>query len=121
MRLREICEQYAKHSALNFGQVLHGLRHFHSHPDVDRVAPRGSLRHLRLSVALRARRAGNDLFFAVVPPHWHHTADELSGMCAVPMARWFAYGYCTWRFDESGAPRVLDGTEDSRWDPRCIG
>ena len=54
-----------------------------------------------------------------IPPHWHHTRDELRGLCGVPIGRWFWYGYCAWRFDENGQAKAsLDGV-DRRWDPRC--
>lgn len=57
----------------------------------------------------------NDLFFAVISPQWHHTREELSVFAAVPLLRWFQYGYCAWRFDEHGAPNHdLRGV-----DPRC--
>ncbi len=49
-------EQYGKHSALNWGQALQGLRYFYSHPDIDELAPRHTLRHTLLSLRLRARR-----------------------------------------------------------------
>ncbi len=75
---------------------------------------------MRLSVALRTRRLGNDFFYALIPPHWHHTPAELSGMVGVPLPRWFDFGYSAWRFTESGEERVLDGSEDPRWDPRCM-
>ena len=113
-------EEYAKHFALNIGQALQGIRYFFSHPDVDRVAPRGTLRHAVFSAGLRAKRVINDLFFALPPPHWHHTREELSQMKAISVRRWFQYGYCAWRFDDSGAPQSpLPSDVDKRWDPRC--
>src|SRR5689334_23786534 len=98
-------EEYAKHAALNLGQALQGLRYLTSHPDIDARALRGSLRHAVLSTPLRTRRVVNDLFFAVIPPHWHHTREELRGMTAISISRWLQYGYCAWRFTDTGAPR----------------
>jgi hypothetical protein len=113
-------EEYAKHTALNLGQALQGMRYLTSHPDVDARARRGSLRHAALSAALRTKRIANDLFFATIPPHWHHTREELEGMTRVSLSRWFQYGYCAWRFDDTGAPRSHLGPDiDRRWDPRC--
>lgn len=112
-------EEYLKHAALNLGQALQGLRWLASHPDIDRIAPRGSARHRLLSLRLRSGRVANDLFFAAVPPHWHHTRQELAAMTRVPVARWFQYGYCAWRFTETGAPRADLAGVDQRWDPRC--
>ncbi|MEO8603132.1 MAG: hypothetical protein ABI629_11205 [bacterium] len=114
-----IVEEYAKHSALNAGQVLQGLRHVASHPGADVVAAPGTTVHLRRSVLIRAKRVLNDFCFAVIPPHWHHTRDELRDMRAVSMRRWFLYGYSAWRFDQSGEPRSDLRNVDPRWDPRC--
>ena len=113
-------EEYAKHAALNFGQAMQGVRYFYSHPDSDEAAARGTFKHFTLSLSLRTKRIVNDLFFAAVPPHWHHTPDELRVMRTVPIKKWFFYGYSAWQFAESGDVRSdLDGTEDRRWDPRC--
>jgi len=116
-----LLEEYAKHTALNLGQALQGIRYLTSHPDIDARASRGTPRHVALSIVLRPKRIANDLFFAAIPPHWHHTRDELRAMTRVPMRRWFQYGYCAWRFEESGEPRAMVGPEiDRRWDPRCV-
>lgn len=113
-------EEYAKHFALNFGQALQGIRYLLSHPDFDPIAPRGSIRHAALSVQLRSKRVANDLFFALIPPHWHHTREELAQMRGTPASRWFQYGYCAWRFTESGdRSDDLPPDVDKRWDPRC--
>ena len=119
MKLALLLEEYAKHSVLNFGQVLHGVVHVGSHPDIDEVAPRGSLRHLALSLLLRSKRLGNDLFFAVIPPHWHHTPDELRVLRSVPLGKWFFYGFSAWKFTEAGELRSDRSSADPRWDPRC--
>lgn len=113
-------EEYAKHSALNFGQVLQGIRYVYSHPTADAAAPRGSMRHLVRSMGIRSKRIVNDLFFAVLPPHWHHTSRELASMTRIPISQWFQFGYAPWRFDESGQLRKdLPADVDKRWDPRC--
>src|SRR5262249_32678184 len=85
VRATQFLEEYAKHTALNLGQALQGLRYLTSHPDVDERAPRGTIRHAAMSAALRSRRIANDLFFAVIPPHWHHTPEELAQMTGVPV------------------------------------
>lgn len=95
-------EEYAKHSALNFGQAFQGVRYFFSHPDFDKIVPRGTPKHILLSAGGRLKRIVNDLFFAIIPPHWHYTKEELSSMTKIPISRWFQYGYCAWRFEESG-------------------
>lgn len=112
-------EDYAKHSVLNLGQFAQGVRYLHSHPDIDPRARRGSARHFVLSVWFRSRRAANDLFFALIPPDWHHTPEQLSAMRPVPLRKWFFYGYCPWRFDDTGEVREDLSSADPRWDPRC--
>ncbi len=118
--MQQFLEEYAKHAALNFGQAMQGLRYFFSHPDIDRAAPRGTLRHAAASAALRAKRVANDLYFAAIPPHWHHTREELQSMTRVSMRRWYQYGYCAWRFTENGDVKHDLAGVDRRWDPRCL-
>lgn len=120
MKLTTFVEEYAKHAALNFGQAMQGVRYIHSHPDCDEAAARGTFKHLYLSLSLRGKRIANDIFFAVLPPHWHHTPDELRQIRTVPFKKWFFYGYSAWQFTDSGDVRAdLDETVDRRWDPRC--
>ena len=112
-------EEYAKHAALNFGQALQGVRYLFSHPDIDSTAPRGGLKHALLSARLRLKRIGNDFVFALLPPHWHHTSEELRSMMPISFGRWFQYGYCAWRFDDKGEVKSSLVDVDRRWDPRC--
>src|SRR5688572_10668049 len=51
MKLTIFLEEYAKHTALNFGQVMQGVRYFYSHPDCDEAAARGTFKHCFLSVS----------------------------------------------------------------------
>ena len=63
-------------------------------------------------------RVANDIFFAVLPPGLHHSKTELSQFAKASLSRWFQYGYCAWRFTESGEPKsVLPRNIDKRWDP----
>jgi hypothetical protein len=80
-------EEWAKHFVLNSGQALQGIRYIYSHPDFDSVAKRGSLKHLFLSLRLRSKRVVNDIFFAVIPPHWHHTPKQLQQITSISAAR----------------------------------
>ena len=112
-------EDYGKHAALNFGQALQGVRYLFTHPDVDVRAPRGTFLHVSLSARLRLRRIANDLCFAILPPQSHHTADELSAMRSSSFSNWFQYGYCAWRFDDTGREKRDLAGVDRRWDPRC--
>jgi hypothetical protein len=119
MTIAQWSEEYLKHFALNIGQALQGVRYLYSHPDIDRLAQRGSLKHLALSLRIRAKRVVNDLFFAIAPPHWHHTPEQLAAFRGISMARWFQYGYCAWRFTDDGEVRTDLSKVDRRWDPRC--
>jgi hypothetical protein len=112
-------EEYIKHFALNLGQALQGVRYLFSHPDTDEAASRGTIMHAILSAGLRSKRIVTDLFFALIPPHWHHSQEELSSMRRTPILRWFQYGYCAWRFTESGEFKKDLASVDKRWDPRC--
>src|SRR6188768_2908504 len=114
--MKKFLIEYAKHSILNLGQALQGLRYFYSHPDIDRIAERGTARHVIYSSVLRAGVISNDFYFAIFPPHWHHTPEEISSFQVASMKQWFMYGYCAWRFDENGSPKILTGKEDRRWD-----
>lgn len=112
-------EDYGKHAALNAGQALQGLRYVFTHPDVDAHARPGTLPHARRSAQLRLRRIANDLFFAILPPQSHHTPEELRAMRSTSVWKWFQYGYCAWRFDETGGQKPDLTGVDRRWDPRC--
>src|ERR1041384_3229605 len=116
--MRRFLEDYGKHAALNAGQALQGVRYLLSHPDVDARAQRGTLAHARLSAQLRLRRIANDLFFAILPPQSHHTPEELSAMRSTSVWRWFQYGYCAWRVDDTGLVEGDLTGVDPRGDPR---
>ncbi len=113
-------EEYLKHSALNFGQALQGIRYLFTHPDVDMIAAPGTLRHAAKSLQLRSKRIANDLWFALIPPHWHHTPDELKSLRSVTVKQWFQAGYGPYRFAETGEFLSPDKVKrEPRWDPRC--
>ena len=113
-------EEYAKHAALNFGQASQGLRYLLTHPKADRIAKRGTIRHMLLSLKLRSKLVANDLFFAILPPHWHHTKEQLASLHAVSLKRWFQAGYGPYRFAETGELLPLHEVfREPRWDPRC--
>jgi hypothetical protein len=118
--LKKFTTEYLRHSALNFGQALQGMRYFYSHPKVDTLAKRGTFRHFRLSLGRRAKLILNDLFFAAIPPQWHHSEAELATLHQFSVWTWFEAGFMPWIFkDETLQRRALVGNEDRRWDPRC--
>jgi len=119
--MRRFLDEYAKHFALNLGQALQGFRYLFSHPDVDATSARGTPQHAWLSARLRSKRVLNDLFFALIPPHWHHSREELRSMSGIAAWQWFQYGYCAWRFTETGEVKADLAGVDRRWDPRCKG
>lgn len=117
---RRFFEHYLKHCSLNLGQALQGVRYCYSHPDIDQLAARHTAKHVALSLRLRSKRVFNDLFFAALPPQSHHTQAELAAMSGISASAWFRYGYCAWRFTDTGAPKdPLPANVDRRWDPRC--
>ena len=119
-RLKKFTIEYLRHSALNFGQALQGIRYFYSHPKVDGIVKRGTFRHFRLSLGIRTKLILNDLFFATIPPQWHHSEAELASLHRFSVRTWFEAGFMPWMFkDETLQKRTLTGNEDRRWDPRC--
>lgn len=91
-------DEYWKHTALNLGQAARDLRYFSSHPDADSFAPEGCIRHRLLSAGFRLRSFVNNLFYSVIPPHWHHTPQELAQMHPGSARRWFLHGYAPWTY-----------------------
>jgi len=113
-------EEYVKHSALNFGQAAQGFRFLLTHPDADSLARPGTVRHAVAALPIRAKRIANDLFFAVIPPHWHHTDRELKSLHGYSVKQWFDAGYGPYRFTETGEYLPAhEITREPRWDPRC--
>ncbi len=97
---RSLRDEYWKHTALNLGQVARDLRYFYYHPEADKVAQEGSAKHYVASVGRRVRSLGNNIFYSVVPPHWHYTAEDLKSMTPVPAHKWFLHGYAPWQFPD---------------------
>lgn len=112
--------EYIRHSALNLGQVAQGVRYLVTHPDYDRIAPPGTIKHVLRAVPLRLKRIANDLLFAVLPPRWHHTRDELKIFRRGSVKTWYQAGFGPHRFTEAGdllpEPAIV---HEARWDPRC--
>jgi len=120
MKIPVWAEEYGKHAALNFGQALHGLRHIASHPRIDRTARRGTVRHAWRSIGLRAKLVANDMLFAILPPRWHHSDEELQAIRTLPLTRWFLAGLAPYRLDEKGELLPAEQVRrEPRWDPRC--
>lgn len=95
---KAVVEEYLKHTALNLGQVARDVRYFYYHPDVDQIATEGTLKHYSHSVVSRFKSLGNNLFYSIVPPHWHHSKRDLEAMRDASARAWFLHGYAPWRF-----------------------
>jgi len=74
---------YAKHSALNLGQVLRHLRYLTDLPDTPRVK----------ATKQRLRWIANDLYYTVTPGQWHHTQDELDELSGFTYADLLRMGF----------------------------
>lgn len=74
---------YAKHSALNLGQVLRHLRYLTDLPDTPR----------NKAIKQRLRWIANDLYYTVTPGQWHHTQDELDELSGFTYADLLRMGF----------------------------
>jgi hypothetical protein len=83
--LAQKTEEYVKHTALNLGQAARAVVNLHKmHPDESDL-PR-SIRRSLLELA-------NNLYYAIIPPHTHHTPDELKDLARLRVWEWFLCGY----------------------------
>lgn len=98
--MSSIAEEYWKHTALNLGQVVRDLRYFYYHPDADKIAAEGTLKHYSYSGLRRIGSLGNNIFYSIIPPHWHHTKEELELMKPGSAKEWFLHGYAPWSFPD---------------------
>lgn len=74
---------YAKHSALNLGQVLRHLRYLTDLPDTPRVE----------AMRQRLRWIANDLYYTITPGQWHHTQAELDELSNFTYAELLRMGF----------------------------
>ncbi|MGZ3742467.1 MAG: hypothetical protein ACXWRE_01300 [Pseudobdellovibrionaceae bacterium] len=93
-------EEYWKHTALNIGQATRDIRYFYYHPEADRIAAEGTIRHYAYSSFQRIRSFGNNIFFSIIPPHWHHTKQDLEYMTPASAKEWFLHGYAPWEYPD---------------------
>jgi hypothetical protein len=106
---RSLLNEYWKHTALNLGQLVRDFRFFYYHPASDRIAREGTAKHYAASFVHRLRSMGNNAFYAIVPPHWHHTAEDLRSMSSVQTHKWFLHGYAPWRFSDPRKGNTKNG------------
>ena len=92
--------EYWKHTALNIGQVARDFRYFYYHPAADKIANDGSAKHYAWSAVFRAKSLGNNLFYSLIPPHWHHSRSELEAMHEGTSRQWFLHGYAPWSYPD---------------------
>ncbi|MFM6927851.1 MAG: hypothetical protein ACKOX6_05265 [Bdellovibrio sp.] len=102
---RSFALEYWKHTALNLGQAVRDLRYFYYHPDADKIAAEGTLKHYAYSCLRRIRSLANNIFFSVIPPHWHHTKTDLESMMPASAKEWFLHGYAPWSYPDPSKQR----------------
>lgn len=95
-----VIEEYWKHTALNLGQAVRDLRYFYCHPDADKYATEGSSKHVFYSFGRRVRSFGTNLFYSVIPPHWHHTKEDLQYISPASAIELFLHGYAPWNYED---------------------
>lgn len=93
-------DEYIKHTFLNLGQAARDIRYFYYHPDADKNPLIGRSSHFLLSLFLRLKNLANNLFYALIPPHWHHSKEELMNMTSGTVKEWFLYGYAPWEYKD---------------------
>ena len=101
-------EEYLKHTALNLGHVVKHIRLFYSYPDIENRAAKGSMLFFLLSLSKRLERAGNNLFYALIPPRSHHSAKDLESMKDASVKAWFLYGSAPWKYPHPTHPEFID-------------
>ena len=92
---------YARHSALNLGQATRDVRYLGEHPNADKVAPKGSVKHVVSSVIARAPSLTSNLYYSALPPQLHHTEEELSESRGKSLKQLFREGYNPWEQDKT--------------------
>lgn len=90
---------YLNHAALNSGQAARDIRYFHDHPDADRVAGRGTAKHVASSITSRVPSLTSNLYYSALPPQLHHTKEELDSMEG-GAKDWFLHGYNPWDHED---------------------
>ena len=96
--MKSVVEEYWKHTALNLGQAARDVRYFYYHPEADRIATEGSPKHVAFSFIKRVGSLSNNLFYSIIPPHLHHTREQLGCMTQASTKAWFLHGYAPWKF-----------------------
>jgi hypothetical protein len=96
-KIADVLDEYGKHTALNAGQAAHDLRYLFNHPGANAVADKGTLQHKWESAKRRIPSFAQNAFYAAIPPHWHHTDENLKLMDAASAKEWFLHGYDRWK------------------------
>lgn len=97
---RSYLDEYWKHTALNIGQLVRDFRFFYHHPAASKVAREATIKYCIVSFGYRLRSMGYNTLYAILPPHWHHSAEDLQSMSPVGAYKWFLHGYAPWRFPD---------------------
>ncbi len=100
-------EQYFKHSALNLGQAARDLRYFYFHPNADKLNSKSRAFHYFYSFLLRTRSFGKNIFYSVIPPHFHHKREDLEYMLPASESEWFLHGYAPWAYPDPITKEII--------------
>jgi hypothetical protein len=76
---------------------MRDLRYFFDHPNAEKVARPGTAKYAAASASSRVPSAFSNAWYTVIPPHLHHTEEELRDMTdRLQLRRFFMEGYDPW-------------------------
>lgn len=81
--LGDFFEEFIKHSALNAGHAAKDLK------TISAIVKTLRIRYVTPTL----KSLSKNLYYATIPPHWHHSKDELQYMRAATVKEWFMYGF----------------------------
>jgi hypothetical protein len=94
-KLAGFWREYGQHSRLNLGQAARDARWMFDHPDAD--SPLDAAR-------IRLPSLAKNLFYSRIPPHLHHSKEELAPFEHTNAKDLFMYGYAPWNHKDPTSP-----------------
>lgn len=110
---RSKLREWAQHAALNLGQAARDVRYLYTHPNADKVAPKGTAHHLAASVVARLPSFESNLYYSWLPPQLHHTPEELAGKAS--LLDLFRHGYAPWKHPDPLSATSQAKTAAPKW------
>lgn len=110
---RSKLREWAQHAALNLGQAARDVRYLYTHPNADKVAPKGTAHHLAASVVARLPSFESNLYYSWLPPQLHHTPEELAGKAS--LLDLFRHGYDPWKHPDPLSATSQAKTAAPKW------